>query len=224
MIENVDIAGRMCGVMAGKRPRTLLLLCCGPEPEELLEALRPLCPALDAAALAFPKGVEWDRDYAPWPSDELRGRPIDGGGAALYRETVDALLPALKARFDGVERTGIIGYSLGGLFALYAASQSDSPFDCAASVSGALWYEGFADYAAGAPFPRLSRAYLSLGRREAGHGRGPMGRVDVATQRIAGALSTRLGDENVRFEWNNGGHFFEIPQRLGRAITWLCKL
>ena len=53
MIENVDIAGRMCGVTAGRRPRTLLLLCCGPEPEELLEALRPLCPALDAAALAF---------------------------------------------------------------------------------------------------------------------------------------------------------------------------
>lgn len=224
MIESVDIAGRTCGVMAGKHPRTLLFLCCGSEPEELLEALRPRCPALDTAALVFPKGVEWDRDYAPWPSDELHGRPIGGGGAALYREMVDVLLPAVKARFDGVEHVGVVGYSLGGLFALYAASQSDSPFDRAASVSGALWYEGFADYAADAPFPRLSRAYLSLGRREAGRGRGPMGRVSTATQRIAGALAARLDNENVLFEWNNGGHFFEIPQRIGRAITWLCKL
>lgn len=224
MIESVDIAGRTCGVMAGKRSRTLLFLCCGPEPEELLEALRPLCPALDTAALVFPKGVEWDRDYAPWPSDELYGRPIGGGGAALYRETVAVLLPALKTRFDSIEHTGVIGYSLGGLFALYAASQSDSPFDCAASVSGALWYEGFADYAANAPFPVLSRAYLSLGRKEAGRGRGPMGRVNAATEHIASILSTRLGDENTCFEWNNGGHFFEIPQRLGRAITWMCKL
>lgn len=224
MIESVDIAGRTCGVMAGKHPRTLLFLCCGSEPEELLEALRPLCPALDTAALVFPKGVEWDRDYAPWPSDELHGRPIGGGGAALYRETVDVLLPAVKARFDGVEHTGVIGYSLGGLFALYAASQSDSPFDSAASVSGALWYEGFENYAASAPFPQLSRAYLSLGRKEAGHGRGPMGRVSTATERVAGTLSARLGEENVCFEWNNGGHFYEIPQRLGRAITWMCKL
>ena len=224
MIESVDIAGRTCGVMAGKHPRTLLFLCCGPEPEELLEALRPRCPALDTAALVFPKGVEWDRDYAPWPSDELHGRPIGGGGAALYREMVDVLLPAVKARFDGLEHVGVVGYSLGGLFALYAASQSDSPFDRAASVSGALWYEGFEDYAANAPFPQLSRAYLSLGRREAGRGRGPMGRVSTATERVAGTLSARLGDENVCFEWNNGGHFFEIPQRLGRAITWVCKL
>ena len=51
-----------------------------------------------------------------------------------------------------------------------------------------------------------------------------MGRVSTATQRIAGALAARLDNENVLFEWNNGGHFFEIPQRLGRAITWLCKL
>ncbi len=224
MIEFADIAGRTCGVMAGKHPRTLLLLCCGPEPEELLQALRPLCPALDGAALVFPRGVEWDRDYAPWPSDELRGRPIGGGGAALYRETVDALLPAMKTRFDGLEHIGVIGYSLGGLFALYAASQSDSPFDCAASVSGALWYEGFEDYAARAPFLRLSCAYLSLGRKEAGRGRGPMGRVSTATERVASVLSARLGDENTCFEWNNGGHFFEIPQRLSRAITWLCKL
>lgn len=224
MIESVDIAGRTCGVMAGKHPRTLLFLCCGPEPEELLEALRPLCPALNEAALVFPKGVGWDRDYAPWPSDELHGRPIGGGGAALYREMVDVLLPAVKARFDGLEHVGVVGYSLGGLFALYAASQSDSLFDRAASVSGALWYEGFADYAADAPFPRLSRAYLSLGRREAGRGRGPMGRVSTATERVAGTLSARLGEENVCFEWNNGGHFYEIPQRLGRAITWMCKL
>lgn len=224
MIESVDIAGRTCGVTTGKRPRTLLFLCCGPEPEELLEALRPRCPALDTAALVFPKGVEWDRDYAPWPSDELHGRPIGGGGAALYREMVDVLLPAVKARFDGLEHVGVIGYSLGGLFALYAASQSDSPFDSAVSVSGALWYEGFENYAASAPFPRLSRAYLSLGRKEAGHGRGPMGRVSTATERVAGTLSARLGEENVCFEWNNGGHFYEIPQRISRAITWMCKL
>ncbi len=224
MIESVDIAGRTCGVMAGKHPRTLLLLCCGPEPEDLLQALRPICPALDRVALVFPKGVEWDRDYAPWPSDELHGRPIGGGGAALYREMVDVLLPAMKTRFGGLEHIGVIGYSLGGLFALYAASQSDSPFDCAASVSGALWYEGFDDYAANAPFPALSCAYLSLGRKEAGRGRGPMGRVNAATERVASVLSARLGDENTCFEWNNGGHFFEIPQRLGRAITWLCKL
>ena len=224
MIEFVDISGRTCGIMAGRNPRMLLFLCCGPEPQELLESLQPICPALDETVLVFPQWVEWDRDYAPWPSDELHGRPISGGGAALYREMVDELLPALKIRFSNIEHIGVIGYSLGGLFALYAASRSDSPFDCAASVSGALWYEGFENYAEGASFKSLSRAYLSLGRREAGRGRGPMGRVNTATEQIVQNLTARLGVENVLFEWNNGGHFFEIPQRMGRAITWLCKL
>ena len=224
MIEYVDMAGTTCGVMAGEKPRKLLFLCCGPDPEELLGSLQPICPALDRIVLAFPQNVDWDRDYAPWPSEELRGRPIGGGGMALYRSMVDELLPALKARFSEIESIGVVGYSLGGLFALYAASQCDSPFDCAASVSGALWYEDFEDYVASASFRHLSQAYISLGRREAGRGRGPMGRVSVATEHITHHLAECLGDDNVTFEWNNGGHFYEIPQRMNKAIMWLCKL
>ena len=55
---------------------------------------------------------------------------------------IDAfILPATdkesaEMALGNVERAGIIGYSLGGLFALYAASLADAPFECAASVSG----------------------------------------------------------------------------------------
>ena len=29
--------------------------------------------------------------------------------------------------------------------------------------------------------------------------------------------------KNVFFEWNDGGHFHEIPQRFAKAIVWWTK-
>ncbi|MBQ8954152.1 MAG: hypothetical protein IJ048_08555, partial [Clostridia bacterium] len=106
----------------------------------------------------------------------------------------------------------------------YAASRAGAPFEGAASVSGALWYEGFVDYVTKAPFPKLRRAYVSLGLKEAKTSRGAMGRGKAAAEAVYGELAARLGPENAAFEWNNGNHFFEVPQRIAKAIEYLCKL
>lgn len=224
MTEFIEMAGKRAAVLAGDAPQIMLFLCVGPDPGNMLMEIFSRHPLPDEAALVFPLEADWDCDYTPWPSRELAGRTFTGGGETFYHETVLPLCCSAQARFSSIEHWGILGYSLGGLFALYAASRCDSPFERAASVSGALWYEGFADYAAQSPFPALKRAYLSLGRREAGRGRGPMGRVGEATQRVDQVLRARLGDENVCFEWNNGGHFFEVSQRIERAISEICKL
>ena len=215
-------------ISPGKGERTLLIACCGDELEAMLPDMeRMLTPkigkTLSPFALASLPEVDWDADYTPWPSSELNGREMAGRADALIDAT-GLLLDAARERLDDIAHLGILGYSLGGLFALYAASKADSPFDRAASVSGALWYERFADYAAAAPFPRLTRAYVSLGLKEAKTTRGPMGRNKEASEAIYAGLAARLGDENAVFEWNNGNHFFEVPQRIGKAIAYLCKL
>ena len=157
--EALRVNGRQ-GVLylsPGEGPRSLLVACCGDELEAMLPDLeRALAPQLGRVvspfALASLREVDWDADYTPWPSTELNGREMAGRADALLGATQGPLLSAALDRMGGAARLGILGYSLGGLFALYAASKADSPFDCAASVSGALWYERFADYAAAAPF------------------------------------------------------------------------
>ena len=63
--------------------------------------------------------------------------------------------------------TGIAGYSLGGLFALYAAYHCDE-FRRVASMSGSLWFPDFREYVLSHDFAnRPDRIYLSLGDKEA---------------------------------------------------------
>ena len=230
-IESVD-AGNRRGLVytsPGEGKRALLAVCCGDELEAMLpdmaERLEPMIgKAISPFALASIADVDWDADYSPWPSNELPGRAMAGDADALLKVIEGPLLTAARERLGDVASLGILGYSLGGLFALYAASRADSPFEYAASVSGALWYEGFVEYAADAPFPRLRRAYVSLGRREAKAARGPMGRSAAASETVYGMLSARLGADNVAFEWNNGNHFFEVPQRVAKSVAYLCGL
>ena len=229
--EALRVGGRrgLLYLSPGEGARALLVVCCGDQLEEMLPDLeRFLAPQIGKTispfALASLPDADWDADYTPWPSAELNGREMAGRADARLDGTQGPLLQAALGRLGGAARLGILGYSLGGLFALYAASRPDSPFDCAASVSGALWYERFADYAAQAPFPRLRRAYVSLGLKEAKTTRPPMGRNKAASEAVCAMLAARLGAENTAFEWNNGNHFFEVPQRIGKAIMYLCKL
>ena len=230
-IEELTVGARrgLVYVSPGEGERALLVTCCGDELEAMLPAIEAvLAPKIGRSvrpfALASLPEVDWDADYTPWPSDELNGRHMAGHADALLDETQGPLLEAARVRLGGVAQTGVLGYSLGGLFALYAASREGAPFDCAASVSGALWYEGFVDYAAQAAFPKLTRAYVSLGLKEAKTSRGPMGRGKAAAEAVHSLLAVRLGPENAAFEWNNGNHFFEVPQRVAKAIEYLCKL
>lgn len=230
-VETISTANRRGLLYAspGEGARTLLVTCCGDELADMLPdmaaTLEPMVSkAISPFALASIPDIDWDRDYTPWPSIELQGRDMAGGADRFIAETQAPLLESAEIALGNVERAGVIGYSLGGLFALYAASLADAPFECAASVSGALWYERFVDYAASAPFPRLKRAYVSLGRKEAKVNRGPMARNAEAIEAIYALLAARLGGDNAAFEWNNGNHFFEVPQRVAKAIAYLCKL
>ena len=78
----------------------------------------------------------------------------DGAGHALYPGARDAylrcllqeILPEAERAVRGrVPWRGIAGYSLGGLFALYALCRSDC-FARAASMSGSLWFPNFSAY------------------------------------------------------------------------------
>ena len=121
----------------------------------------------------------------------------------------------------------IAGYSLAGLFALWAAWNSGY-FRRVASVSGSLWYPGFTDYIRdNAPKSGcgektgLEKAYFSLGDRESRTRHPLMSRVDACTAEVVERVRS-YGIETT-FEWNPGNHFDHPDLRMARALAWLLR-
>ena len=96
------------------------------------------------AAVVTVSGMDWDRDLSPWPAPPaFRGRPFSGGAAPYLRRLTEEWMPQAYSGFSlSPVREGILGYSLAGLFSLWALSLCGR-FSLAASVSGSLWYDGF---------------------------------------------------------------------------------
>ena len=114
---------------------------------------------------------------------------------------------------------GIAGYSLAGLFSLWALWQTDV-FDRAASASGSLWFPGFIDYAHEHTMPNApDAAYLSLGKKETKTPNRMMRHVLDDTR----AMEALLVERGIltTLELNPGNHFAQTDLRMARGIHWV---
>ncbi len=165
--------------------------------------------------LAFPLAVDWDRDYTPWPAEGTGGRVFAGRADELLMSAA-----ALRGALRNELRPGSVypvGYSLGGLAALYFHARS--PFDGAGSCSGSLWYPGWTDYLAA--HPPTGKVYLSLGGKEKNTRDIRMRQNPDAT-----VLTLRIcarSAQKATFRSESGGHFKDPSGRVARAVAWLCK-
>lgn len=114
-------------------------------------------------------GLDWNRELSVWPCDAITAtsEPFAGEAAAFLHELTHKIIPTIEAPLAASPRLrAIAGYSLAGLFALWACCKTDL-FSRAASVSGSLWFPGFAEYLdENLPQGALDVAYLSLGKKE----------------------------------------------------------
>lgn len=112
---------------------------------------------------------DWNANLTPWPAKGIyRGEPDFGGNAGqTLSGLVGEVIPAIEqAAGLAPERRAICGYSLGGLFALYAFAH-DARFGACACLSGSVWYEGWVDYLRELEFEGSGRfAFLSIGSKE----------------------------------------------------------
>lgn len=183
------------------------------------ETAEKLLPAVTRGSLlAFP-AEDWDRELTPWPAPGLgKGRETFGGqGESFLRGLLAAVEEAKAALPAPPTAVGLMGYSLAGLFALWAGTRTEA-FSLLASVSGSLWYDGWCEYLEAHPC-RAGRVYLSLGDREPKTRNPRMGRVGDCAERTEELLKAS-GAETV-FEWNPGGHFNDPEGRVRRAVAWL---
>ena len=192
------------------------------EGEGVWRAARALTDA--PFSLAAIGGLDWNGDLSPWPAPPVfRGDGGFSGGADAYlaRLTGELLPVILDALASKPSALGLAGYSMAGLFALYAAARS-SRFDRFASASGSMWFPGFADFAqAHLPQPLPRRVYLSVGDREARTRNPVMRTVEDNTRRLRDIYAAAGVD--VRFELNPGNHFQQPDARMARGVAWLAE-
>ena len=191
------------------------------EGEKVYTACRKLgAPPFVLAAVSR---VNWSDDMTPWPTEAVaKWESRCGGMADLYlskleNEIVPAVCDALPFPPSGLY---LAGYSLGGLFAIYALWNTPL-FTRAASASGSLWYPDIAEYCCSRePAGRPDRVYLSLGSKET-KGRGRTASLRSNTEAVAARLRSLGAD--VTFEENPGGHTHEADRRMAKAILALLQ-
>lgn len=188
-----------------------------PDDEETGEAL--FRGAAGRCSILSVPPADWDRELTPWPAPALgKKRPPFAGAGRAYLQRLLALAEEASAMLpEPPQALGILGYSLGGLFSLWAACETGA-FACAGSASGSLWYDGWCRYLAGHPC-RARRVRLSLGEREP-RARDPrMAAVGDCTEQTRLLLSSQGVDAALR--WEQGGHFTEPHARLLRLLEEL---
>ncbi|MCM1039739.1 MAG: alpha/beta hydrolase-fold protein [Ruminococcus sp.] len=164
-------------------------------------------------------GLDWNRDLSPWRHAKVfaKGEDFAGGADDYLQVLTGRLIPETESAFllSPVKRY-LAGYSLAGLFAVYALYQT-AVFDGIASVSGSLWYEGFMDYVQKHNVRRNpDKIYFSLGDKEAASARGIMQSVFVCTKQIADKF--RADGIPTELEMNPGKHFYQVPERMARGL------
>lgn len=174
------------------------------------------------------KPNNWNNDFTPWSTAAFRaGESAPSGNAASYIKVLsEEIKPFIDENFrtkKDTENTILIGYSLGGLTALYSLYKTDV-FGRIGSISGSLWYDDWITFMENTlPERKTCKLYLSLGRKEPKSRNSRMAKVGDCTERATEILKSRFGEKQVFFEWNEGGHFTDISKRLAKAIVWLVN-
>lgn len=222
----LTVGGRRCHVFGGGANCIL----CGMDARDTEEIQNTAklffqSEASGDCCLAFIETTDWNGDFSPWPAVPAFGKePFTGKAPELLNWLLDALFPKLEAeKLLGKEsKKYIAGYSLAGLFALWAFLESDL-FDGAASCSGSLWLPGWMEYMKSKALRRDGIVYLSLGSKEENTKNPLMATVGDNTRECYALLKHQPQIRKAILEWNKGGHFANPTQRLIKGMRWLAE-
>ena len=169
-------------------------------------------------------GLNWQRDMVPWdaPSPFFAGGTLTGGAEEYLHTLTEQILPAAEERLPAPPSLrAIAGYSLGGLFALYAVFRS-SAFSRFASVSGSLWFPGIVRFVQeNLPKAELACACFSLGEKEAHTRNRVLFAVEGNTEQIADCFRAR--GTKTYFVRNPGGHTCDCAARTAADILRMLQ-
>ncbi len=227
-MENIqtEINGKnCCFFQSGTKPEIILIQ---PADERGLEHIERQFIEIEGMVkrpfLLAAFGVkDWNGELSPWEAPAAFGDMAFGGRAEETLNFVtEQLLPCIRDRYDTVADKPMVigGYSLAGLFSLWAVYKTDIFTGCAAA-SPSVWFPRWMEFAVSKK-TSTKIIYLSLGDRE---------------EKTKNALMSRVGD-NIRsmaeiykesgitctLEWNEGNHFKDAGLRTAKAFAWCVNL
>ena len=178
-------------------------------------------------------GVDlWEENFSPWCAPRVFAKgPNFGDGAQKTLDTlINQVIPWAESELtDPPAYRMLVGYSLAGLFSLWAglsqACITPIPtFQRIGAVSGSFWFPGLLDYVdqqLSGGVVGLTHAYLSLGDREA---RTPNPQI-MHVRENAELLASKLQNAGIisTFELNRGNHFQNVEGRMQKALDCLVK-
>ena len=138
------------------------------------------------------------------------------GFPALLHYIDTALLASIKARYSDLPLI-VGGYSLGGLFALWCATQRDY-FKAVAACSPSLWAEGWQTYYEQHP-SKAQFIYMSMGTDEERTQKMPYKTVGDKCRWQHRKHLELVGEERCELRWHEGDHFTHSEQRKAQAFA-----
>ncbi len=192
------------------------------EGSQVYRALKKMgCPDFNMVAVSK---LDWNQDMTPWycPPTSKHDTPCSGGADDYLKILTDKILPAAEKELLGTPAwRGLAGYSLAGLFAVYAIYQTDL-FARIATMSGSLWFPDFKEYVFTHEMKRRpDAAYFSLGDQES--------QTDnpyfKTTQGYTDEIQKFFEEQGIdsAFILNPGNHYVHGDQRTAAGIDWILR-
>lgn len=220
MIDDLLTGSRKCRLFGSENPAVILVQPSARHENSTLEAEASQIEGLSAVPfiLATIELEDWMVDLMPWWDGNVSRNPEAGKHAQETLQYVLAeLIPVLKQRC-GILPVILGGYSLGGLFSLWASTQTDT-FVGIAAASPSVWIHNWMPFAK-RHAPLSDNVYLSLGNQEEHVKNQAIARVGDNLREQYGLLQQQLGAEHCTLVWEEGNHFTDNEGRLARAFAW----
>ena len=160
----------------------------------------------------------WQDEMSPWEMAPIFGKvPFGGKAKEVISELEKDLFVTLKNELE-YETCILSGYSLAGLFALYAGYETKS-FDGIVAVSPSVWFDDWDKYI---DIHKLKAdyIYLSLGNKEEKTKNPIMAKVK---ERIILQEEKLRNNHDVILKWNEGNHFMDVEKRMASGLIWALK-
>ena len=221
--QTMQIGSRPCRICGEANAEYLLLQMTD---EHELQSMESEVAAIAQSAHQFLFAAvpvsNWNDALSPWEAPAVWGKQGFGGNAAdTLCFLTEQVIPTLKQRFNLPESVKIIlgGYSLAGLFALWASTQTDLFYGVAAA-SPSVWFPGWMEFEQQHSI-QAQRVYLSLGDKEEHTKNAVMAAVGDHLRALHSRLAERGTD--CTLEWNSGGHFKDADLRTAKAFQWATE-
>lgn len=220
-METININGRTCHIIINGVDLPTIYWGEMKNSSETIEKVLALCRDVNCNYIIY-EVEDWNADFSPWEFKLNKKMSFSGGGRKTLDWLMNDCVPCYEKEYSLMGKRILCGYSLAGLFSLWAFYESQA-FSGVISCSGSLWFGDWINYSESHTAPQNSSIYLSLGDREEKARDRIMATVGDCTRR---QYELVCGDKNVSrhiLEWNDGGHFNEPEKRIAKGIRWCVK-